>query len=106
MNKVSLLVISIASLTFTSGFSQPVKEHGKLSVHGTYLTDEHNRVVVLQGVCYGWTNWWPRFYTKESVKWLADDWKCSVVRAAMGVSSILRRRLRRVKPSFAVGFGG
>jgi endoglucanase len=65
--------------------SQPVKKHGNLSIKGTQLTDEHGNATVLNGVSYGWHNWWPRFYNKESVKWLATDWKCSVVRAAMGV---------------------
>lgn len=65
--------------------AQPVKKHGNLSVKGTQLTDEHGNATVLNGVSYGWHNWWPRFYNKESVKWLANDWKCSVVRAAMGV---------------------
>jgi endoglucanase len=65
--------------------AQPVKEHGKLAVKGINLVDEHGKTVMLQGVSYGWHNWWPRFYNKESVKWLADDWGCNVVRAAMGV---------------------
>lgn len=65
--------------------AQPVKRYGQLCVKGTQLTDEHGKATVLNGVSYGWHNWWPRFYNKESVKWLATDWKCSVVRAAMGV---------------------
>ena len=65
--------------------AQPVTKHGKLSVKGTKLMDEHGQVTVLNGVSFGWHNWWPRFYNKEAVKWLVDDWKCSVVRAAMGV---------------------
>lgn len=65
--------------------AQPVKKHGNLSVKGTQLTDQHGNATVLNGVSFGWHNWWPRFYNKESVKWLATDWKCSVVRAAMGV---------------------
>lgn len=65
--------------------AQPVKEHGNLSVKGTKMIDQHGKVTVLNGISYGWHNWWPRFYNKESVKWLANDWKCSVVRAAMGV---------------------
>jgi len=65
--------------------AQPVKKHGNLSVKGTQLTDEHGNATALNGVSYGWHNWWPRFYNQESVKWLANDWKCSVVRAAMGV---------------------
>lgn len=65
--------------------AQPVKKHGNLSVKGTQLTDGHGNATVLNGISYGWHNWWPRFYNKESVKWLATDWKCSAVRAAMGV---------------------
>jgi endoglucanase len=65
--------------------AQPVKEHGQLSVKGVYLTNEHGKTVMLQGISYGWHNWWPRFYNKEAVKWLAEDWNCDVVRAAMGV---------------------
>lgn len=65
--------------------AQPVVLHGNLSVQGTKLTDQHGNITVLNGVSFGWHNWWPRFYNKETVKWLATDWKCSVVRAAMGV---------------------
>ena len=65
--------------------AQPVKKHGNLSVKGIQLTDENGKATVLNGISYGWHNWWPRFYNKESVKWLAQDWKCSAVRAAMGI---------------------
>ncbi len=65
--------------------AQPAKTNGNLSVKGTLLVNEKGEEIVLRGVSYGWHNWWPRFYNKESVKWLADDWKCTVVRAAMGV---------------------
>jgi endoglucanase len=65
--------------------AQPVKIHGNLSVKGTQLVDQNGKATVLNGVSYGWHNWWPRFFNKESVKWLATDWKCSAVRAAMGV---------------------
>lgn len=65
--------------------AQPVKVHGNLSVKGTQMVDQNGKAAVLNGVSYGWHNWWPRFYNKESVKWLATDWKCSVVRAAMGI---------------------
>jgi len=65
--------------------ANPVKIHGNLSVKGIQLTDEHGNATVLNGVSYGWHNWWSPFYNKESVNWLATDWKCSAVRAAMGV---------------------
>jgi endoglucanase len=65
--------------------AQPVKEHGNLVVYGTGIIDQNGKTVTLQGVSYGWHNWWPRFYNQETVKWLANDWGCTVVRAAMGV---------------------
>ncbi|MBN2215659.1 MAG: glycoside hydrolase family 5 protein [Bacteroidales bacterium] len=65
--------------------SQPVKRHGNLSVQGTRMVDQNGSTVVLKGVSFGWHNWWPRFYNKETVHWLYKDWNCSIVRAAMGV---------------------
>lgn len=78
-----VMILMLAEIALL--YCQPVKEHGTLSVKGTHLADEHGKIIMLQGVCFGWTNWWPRFYNKQCVKWLAGDWNCSVVRAAMGV---------------------
>ncbi len=85
--KLKNSLITVVILLFSIGilYAQPVKNNGKLSVKGTFLVNEKDNPVVLRGVSYGWHNWWPRFYNVESVKWLADDWKCTVVRAAMGV---------------------
>lgn len=85
MKRIILANIFIFLLCVITAQAQPVKEHGNLSVKGAQLIGEHGNATVLNGVSYGWHNWWPRFYNKESVKWLATDWKCSVVRAAMGV---------------------
>lgn len=75
----SFLCLSIAIL------AQPVKEHGRLKVEGIQLKDEHGNAVVLRGVSFGWHNWWPRFYNAGTVQWLYKDWRCNVVRAALGV---------------------
>lgn len=84
-NKI-LCFIGIALLLHVSIIdAQLVTKHGQLKVDGVFLMDENDEVIVLNGVSYGWHNWWPRFYNEESVKWLAEDWGCSVVRAAMGV---------------------
>jgi endoglucanase len=82
-NLLLIVAIFLTAIFFVS--AQPVKNNGKLSVKGTFLVNEKGEEIVLRGVSFGWHNWWPRFYNKESVKWLADDWKCTVVRAAMGV---------------------
>jgi endoglucanase len=86
MKKESLFLFIFAFfLSYGHLTAQPVKEHGQLSVKGTQLTDQNGKPVMLAGVSYGWHNWWPRFYNTSSVKWLREDWGCSVVRAAMGV---------------------
>lgn len=63
----------------------PVPEVPALQVEGRQLVDPSGTPVVLRGVSYGWHNWWPRFYNKESVRWLKEDWGVDVVRAAMGI---------------------
>jgi endoglucanase len=65
--------------------AQPVKKWGQLQVKGTQLCDKKGKPVVLRGMSFGWHNFWPRFYNQDAVQWLAKDWDCSVVRAAMGV---------------------
>lgn len=83
--KIYLLLLLLAGPAFLSIAQRPVEKHGKLQVKGTALLDSHGQPVRLCGVSYGWHNLWPRFYNKTSVKWLAGDWNCNVVRAAIGV---------------------
>jgi endoglucanase len=84
MLKPFLFLAFIAGSFFATA-QTPVASHGALHVTGTQLTDEHNKPVVLRGMSFGWHNFWPRFYNAGAVNWLATDWKCSVVRAALGV---------------------
>ena len=85
--KIIRLVFTLFILLSTALLvqAQPVKDHGQLGVDGIQLEDQHGNAVVLRGMSFGWHNWWPRFYNAGSVKWLHDDWGCTVVRAAMGV---------------------
>jgi endoglucanase len=63
----------------------PVQINGQLQVNGRYMCNERGDTISLRGVSYGWHNLWPRFYNAKTVKWLKNDWRCSVLRAAMGV---------------------
>jgi len=65
--------------------AQPVKQHGRLKVTGTQLTDIHDSAVVLHGMSFGWHNLWPRFYNSAAVHELVTNWKCTVIRASMGI---------------------
>lgn len=82
-------LFAIACILFcaASAYAQPVKMHGRLKVTGTQLTNQNNQPVVLNGVSFGWSSYHPRFYTSAATKWLHKDWKCNVVRAALGVES-------------------
>lgn len=77
-----ILIFLIASLGCQA---QLPTRHGALSVKGTQLTGSKGETVMLRGMSFGWHNWWPRFYNKQAVKWLVNDWGCNVVRAALGV---------------------
>ncbi len=62
----------------------PVKRYGKLQVNGSQLCDKNGNPVILRGVSLGWHNLWPRFYNKQVVGTLKNDWHCTVIRAAIG----------------------
>ena len=69
----------------TAADSSVVALNGQLQVIGTQLSNEQGEPLVLRGASLGWHNLWPRFYNEGAVKWLAEDWQCTVVRAAMGL---------------------
>jgi len=79
------IISAILLLVFTVSNAQFVKEHGQLSVLGAQLVDKNNNPVVLRGMSFGWHSMWPRFYNEKAVSWLKKDFKCNVVRAAMGI---------------------
>jgi len=78
-----LLILSLNS--FAVSKNSPVALNGKLQVKGTQLCNQKGEPLALHGASLGWHNLWPRFYNKKAVKWLVTDWKCNVIRAAMGV---------------------
>ncbi|MFH6999879.1 glycoside hydrolase family 5 protein [Flavobacterium sp. FlaQc-57] len=83
--KIKVNIVTILLLVFSVSNAQFVKEHGQLRVLGTQLVDKNNNPVVLRGMSFGWHSMWPRFYNEKAVSWLKKDFKCNVVRAAMGI---------------------
>lgn len=63
----------------------PVQENGFLKVKGNKIVDSVGNPVQLRGMSFFWSQWMGQFYTANTVKWLANDWKCTIVRAAMGI---------------------
>jgi endoglucanase len=64
-----------------------VGKHGQLRVQGTKIVDQAGQPIALHGMSLFWSQWIGKFYTPETIKWLKDDWRCTVVRAAMAVGS-------------------
>jgi endoglucanase len=64
-----------------------VAQHGQLAVRGNRIVDKDGKPVVLRGMSFFWSQWMGKYYTRETVKWLRDDWRCTIVRAAMGVEA-------------------
>lgn len=88
MKKFLLLpLIFLLVSGFTGLYAQKtiVDKYGQLSIKGNYIIGEKGDTVQLRGMSLFWSQWMGQYYTPETVKWLKDDWKSTVVRAAMGV---------------------
>src|SRR5688500_16193613 len=64
-----------------------VQRLGQLAVKGNRIVDQHGRPVVLRGMSLFWSQWGGQYYNAQCVKWLKEDWQCTVVRAAVGIGS-------------------
>ncbi len=84
------ILVSLAAVfcVMAAMAADPVKMYGQLQVKGAQLCDQQGNPIVLRGVSLGWHNLWPRFYNKKAVKWLKEDWHPTVIRAAIGASSV------------------
>jgi endoglucanase len=65
----------------------PVELNGHLKVEGTHLENEDGDPVQLKGVSSMWLNWESQAYAEDptALRWMRNNWKLSVIRAAMGV---------------------
>lgn len=77
-----LLVLSTASLSAQNNI---VEKYGKLTVKGNYIISQYGDTVQLRGMSLFWSQWMAQYYNRDCIKWLKENWKCTVVRAAMGV---------------------
>jgi endoglucanase len=89
ITKLFLLSLAISALTCTAVFANDtliVEKHGQLRVSGNKIVDKNGDPIALHGMCLYWSQWKGQFYNSSCVQWLRDDWKCTVVRAAMGIN--------------------
>lgn len=64
-----------------------VEKYGQLSVKGNKIVDQNGNPVQLKGMSLFWSQERPGFYNYECIKWLRNDWKCEIIRAAMAVEN-------------------
>jgi endoglucanase len=91
----SALLILVAVIVFLCSCPSPalsidssaVARYGQLGVRGNTIVDRNGNPVVLRGMSLNWSQWHGKFYNYDCVKWLRDDWKITVLRAAMAVES-------------------
>jgi endoglucanase len=57
--------------------------HGQLQLMGANLCDSKGNAVQLKGVSSHGRQWFPQYANEKVIKWLRDDWKADVFRAAM-----------------------
>ena len=67
----------------TAPQGSPVARHGALSITDGKVVGEDGETVTLRGMSLFWSQWAPQYYSKETVDWLASDWKVSGIRAAI-----------------------
>lgn len=63
-----------------------VQKYGQLRVSGNKIVDQSGTPIQLRGMSLYWSQWIPKYYTYNTIKWLRDDWKITVIRAAMGIN--------------------
>lgn len=68
-----------------TNLSSVVEENGQLRILDGVLVNKNNMPIQLRGMSFFWSQWIGEYYTPETIKWLKDDWQCTVVRAAMAV---------------------
>lgn len=85
--KIAILAFVFASLCGAADF---IATHGKLKVSGSKILNQNNNEVVLRGMSFFWYKWTEgsKFYTQNNVNSLANNWKASVVRAALQTSDL------------------
>lgn len=88
MKKLIFLTIATFLLSERMASAEtPVERYGQLKVQGNRIVDKNGDAVQLRGMSLFWSQWIGKYYTRNTIAWLKNDWCISVVRAAMGADS-------------------
>ena len=88
MRKLTLAIIGLLTVALSAQAQQSVvSQHGALAVKGNRIVDKNGDPFVVRGMSLYWSQWKGQFYNPDCIKWLRDDWRCTVVRASMAVGA-------------------
>lgn len=82
---ICVVLMTLWSHRISAQQNSIVDFHGNLRVQETKIVDQTGSIVQLRGMSLFFTQWEPEFYNYECIRWLRDDWGCTVVRTAMGI---------------------
>ena len=70
----------------TEKASTPSEQHGFLKISGNRIVNQHGISPQLRGMSFSWSIWGgKKYYTREVVDWLVDDFQVSLVRLSMAI---------------------
>ena len=81
-----LSIIISFSMVSAETDSTIVDYYGQLEVDSTKIINKNGKPISLHGMSLFWSQWAGQFYNQGVVSWLRNDWKCTVVRASMGIN--------------------
>ncbi|MFP4014872.1 MAG: cellulase family glycosylhydrolase [Chitinispirillaceae bacterium] len=85
---MSLSFIMVSLIFFQIQAKSPVEKFGQLSVEGNRVIGSNGEPAQLRGMSFFWSQWSEQYWNSSVVDWLVDDWKATLVRAAMGVETM------------------
>ncbi len=62
-----------------------IEHFGQIQAQGNQIIDQNGDPVALHGMSLFWSQWIPQYYNRDCIQWLRDDWKCTIIRAALAV---------------------
>jgi len=81
---VVLAGVCLAMASAVAAAETFVQKHGRLSVKGNKVVDKDGNPTTLHGMSlYCWAEQGTRFFNASAINHLAQDWKCTVIRAAI-----------------------
>nr|WP_240315350.1 glycoside hydrolase family 5 protein [Mucilaginibacter pineti] len=86
MKLLIVVLMCVAGRLVAQPALSPVAKNGALKVEGGKIVNRQGVAPQLRGISFSWSLWGGRkYYTPETVDWLASDFKVSIIRAAMGI---------------------